>query len=95
MLQEPVPGLLPNLGTDGVFGLLWFLEELGDLLKRGVWLLLFSFGILDVLQEQSVRLVVDLLGCSLGMSIHVFLQRAQPVDLLSWHKDLNLLTIFL
>ena len=83
MFQEPISGLLSDLRADGIFGLLRFLEELGDLLEGGVRFLLFSFGILDILEKQSVSFIVYLLGRSLGMCVHVFFKRAQPVNLLS------------
>lgn len=36
MLKESVAGLLTHLGTNGVFGLLGLLEELGDFFEAGV-----------------------------------------------------------
>lgn len=95
MFQEPISGFLSNFGTDGVFRLLWFLEELGDFLEGRVWFLLFSFGILDILEKEAIGLIVNLLGGSLGVGVDVFFESAEPVDLLSWHDDLNLVTIFL
>jgi hypothetical protein len=83
VFKETVTGLLADLGADGVFGLLGLLEELGDLFEGGIGVLLFSFGVLDVLEEKSVCFVVDLLSSALGIGVDVFFQGSEPVDLLS------------
>lgn len=76
MFEEPVSGLLSDFGADGVFGLLGFLEEFGDLFERRVRFLLFPFRVFDVLEEESVSLVIYLLGCSLRMGFHILFEGA-------------------
>jgi hypothetical protein len=83
VFQKPISGLLSDLSADGVFGLLGFLEELRHLLEGRVGLLLFSFGILNILEEQPVSLIIDLLSGSLRIGFDVFLKSPKPIYLLS------------
>jgi hypothetical protein len=71
MLQESIAGLLTYLGTDGVFGLLGLLEELGDFFEAGIRLFLLLLGLFNVIEEESVGLVVDLLSRALGLALNV------------------------
>lgn len=48
MLQESISSLLSNLMTDGVLSLLRLLEKFRDFFETGISLLLFSFGLFDV-----------------------------------------------
>jgi hypothetical protein len=82
VFQEPVSGLLSNFSADWVLCLLGFLEKFGNFFERWIRFLLFSFRILDVLQEQPVSLIINLLRTSLRIGINIFLQGTKPINFL-------------
>lgn len=73
MLQESISSLLSNFVTDGVLSLLRFLEKFRNFFETGISLLLFSFGLLDVVQEEFVSFVINLLSCPLRMAANIIL----------------------
>jgi hypothetical protein len=91
VLQEPVSGLLAHFGAEGVFGLLAFLEKFGDLFEAGIGLLFLLLGFLDVVQEETIGLVIDFLGRALGFDVHIAFKGINPINFLFRHSNLNYL----
>ena len=83
MLEEPIAGLLPYLGTKRIFGLLTFLEELGDFLEARIRFLLSLLGLFYVVEEEFVSLVIDLLSRALRLGVNEAFESVDPVDFLS------------
>jgi len=79
MLEETVASLLADLGTDGVFGLLAFLEELGDLFEAGVSVLFFLLGFLNIVQEEFISFVIDFLRGALRLGIDEAFESVNPI----------------
>lgn len=84
-MQEPRPRLLPDLEVELVLVSDGFLEELGDLLERRVGLDLVLLLLLDVVEEESVGLLVYFLAALLSVLSRVVLQCLDPVDLGARH----------
>ena len=82
MLQESVSSLLSNFCAEGVFGLLAFLEELGDFFETGIRLFFFLFGFLNVVEEETISLVIYFLGGALCFGVDVLFEGVDPVYLL-------------
>ena len=88
MLEEAVTGFLADLEADGVFGLLGFLEKLGDLFKAGVGFFFLALGLLDVVEEELIGFIINFLGRTLRVSVDVALENPDPVDFLPRHLKL-------
>ncbi len=85
MVQEPGACLLPDLEIELVLVGDGLLEELRNLLEGRVALDLVLFLLFDVLQEESVGLLVNFLATLLGVLTRVVLQGLDPVDLGARH----------
>ena len=87
VLEETITSLLSDFCTQGVLGLLTFLEEFWNFFKTGIRLLFFLFGILNVVEEESIGFVVDFLSWSLRFVVDVAFKGVNPIDFLSWHSN--------
>ena len=87
VLQETIASLLSNFSTQRVFSLLTFLEKFGYFFETGIWLLFFLFSLFNVVQEESICLVVNILGWSLRLGVDKTLESVDPVDFLFWHSN--------
>lgn len=89
MFEEAISSLLSDLGAEGVFSLLTFLEELGNFFETWIGLFLLLLGLFDVVEEELICLVVDLLSRALGLGVDEAAECINPVDFLFGHSNHN------